>query len=80
MQSLPREVLMCDEAVERLRKEEEEQRVAKKVNQGFQRLTMFNLSFSTQKTKKVNPVVNHLIKMRMIQNILYVIIYCVWSG
>ena len=36
---------------------------------------MSKLRFSTQKTKKMNPQVNHLIKRRMIQNVLYVIFH-----
>ena len=36
---------------------------------------MSKLRFSTQKTKKMNPQVNHLIKRRMIQSVLYVIFY-----
>ena len=55
---------------------EEEERVAKKSKSRVPKaLKVSKLRFSTQKTKKMNPQVNHLIKRRMIQNVLYVIFY-----
>ena len=76
MQASSGEVLTCDKVVERLRIEEEE-RVAKKSKSRVPeaKSVQVMLTFSTQKTKKMNPQVNHLIKRRMIRNVLYVIVY-----
>ena len=65
---------MSDEVVERLRIEEEE-RVAKKSKSKVPKAKSVQGRFSTQKTKKMNPQVNHLIKTSMIRNVLYVIVY-----
>ena len=68
------EVLACDEVIERLRIEEEK-RDAKKSKSRVPKAKSVQVKLFNAEIKKMNPQVNHLIKRRMIQNVLYVIVY-----